>query len=184
MKIFPNISRVWGYLIASVAVVLALVALASAAEVLYKRYTDSKGRFAFEYPSTMEVRRPGPDEVKIYHPKASLRISVFLENRPTKKPADVRPFLDALETQLKRDKQDVKILEQGHLPGPKDRQGYLICYFVESGGAKRVQLVQYFVSETRVLQMVIFDHPEGFKNLHPVIRHIHRSLEIIKPTLE
>jgi hypothetical protein len=47
-----------------------------------------------------------------------------------------------------------------------------------------VQLVQYYVTEDRLLQMIISDRPEGFRNLQKVIRQIHQSLRIMKPALK
>jgi len=149
----------------------------------YAVYADPQGRFSFSYPATMNVEKPSPDEVKIYHPGATLRINVFVEKRSQKQSdkqsaPQAQPLLEALKVRLKQEMTDAAILEEGHLPGSKDRQGYLICYFVDRKAAKHVQLVQYFVTERSLLQMVISDHPVGFKNLQEVIRKVHGSLEV------
>ena len=58
---------------------LALVTTnAFATDAGYTRYKDPLGRFAFDYPSTMQVRTSSPDEAAIFHPSATLRISVFI----------------------------------------------------------------------------------------------------------
>lgn len=149
----------------------------------YKRYMDPRGRFGFDYPATMTVQQHNPDHVSVFHPKASLRISVFVENRPPNSTAEVKPFLDAFKSQLSKEHSSVKVLEEGNLPGSKDKQGYLICYYVDKKGSKYVQLVQYYVTKRRILQMVISDRPAGFKNLQTVIRKIHHSLKINEPKL-
>ena len=149
----------------------------------YKRYMDPAGRFGFDYPATMTVQQHSSDHVSVFHPKASLRISVFIENRPPNSAAKVQPFLDAFKSQLIKEHTSVKVLEEGNLPGSKDKQGYLICYYVDKKGSKYVQLVQYYVTKRRILQMVISDRPTGFKNLQAVIRKIHHSLKINEPKL-
>ena len=154
------------------------IEVSHASESQYTQYVDSEGRFRFEYPTTMTVQRHGPDYVSVFHPKASLRISVFIENRQSKSTVQVKPFLDALKNQLVKEHALVKVLEEGHLPGPKNRQGYLICYYIDKKGSKYVQLVQYYVTKRRILQMVISDRPKGFKNLQAVIRKIHHSLRV------
>ena len=173
----------WVQLLVVVCGCLLSVNDASGAEGQYARYSDPQNRFSFSYPATMKVEKPSPDEVKIYHPGATLRINVFVEKR-TQKQADkpsapqAQPLLEALKVRLKHEITDATILEEGHLPGSKDRQGYLICYFVDRKATKHVQLVQYFVTERSLLQMVISDHPVGFKNLQEVIRKVHGSLEV------
>ena len=76
------------------------------------------------------------------------------------------------------------IVEEGKLPGSGDSQGYLICSFLDQRGIKHVQLVQWFVGEERVLQMIVSDRARGFRNLEKVIRKIHRSLTIGNPGIE
>ncbi|MFZ5866107.1 MAG: hypothetical protein ACOYXY_09525 [Thermodesulfobacteriota bacterium] len=173
----------WVQVLVGLCGCLLSVNAASGADRQYARYPDPQGRFSFSYPATMKVEKPGPDEVKIYHPGATLRINVFVEKRKQKqadKPStpQVQPLLEALKVRLKQEMTDATVLEEGHLPGPKDRQGYLICYFVDRKATKHVQLVQYFVTERSLLQMVISDHPIGFKNLQEVIRKVHGSLEV------
>lgn len=147
----------------------------------YTTYIDPKGRFSFDYPSTMTVHTRGPNEVTISHPKATLRISVYVDRRPPGKSADVAPLLAAFKLRLKQEMKQASIVEEGHLPGPKKAQGYVICAFTDARGVKYVQLVHYYVTKDRLLQMIISDRPQGFRNLAKVIRTIHRSLKILKP---
>lgn len=156
---------------------------AEAAEPGFNQYTDPGRRFIFDYPSTMQVHASNPDEVKIFHPGATLRISVFIEKRPRSTTANAEDLLAAFNKKLKEEMKDVSIIQQGklqHLQGP---QGYVVCSFKNRKGIRLVQLVQYYVTKDRLLQMTISDLPQGFKNLWKVIDKIHRSLRIVNPDL-
>ena len=150
----------------------------------FKQYNDPRGRFTFDYPATMQVTAPRADEVKISHPKATLRITLFVEERPKKAVPTAAVLLDTMKKKLKDELKGSSILEEGTLPGLKGAQGYVICFFKDSRNLELVQLLQYYVTEDRVLQMIISDRPEGFKNLQKVIKQIHQSLKIIKPDLK
>jgi hypothetical protein len=150
----------------------------------FKQYADPAKRFVFEYPASMKIESNKDDYVKIFHPKATLRISIFLEKRPKKTSPDAQLLLAAFKKRMKEDMKDSTIIEEGKLPGLEGSHGYVICSFTDSKGSKLVQLVQYYVTDERILQMVISDRPEGFENLKKVINHIHRSLKILKPKLD
>lgn len=150
----------------------------------FMQYTDPSRRFILDYPATMKVSAPTPNEVSIFHPKASLTIRVFIEKRPRKTIADAKILLAAFKKKLKEEKRGVTILEEGSLPGLKGSQGYLICSFKNQRGIQVVQLVQYYVTQDRLLHLIISDRVEGFKNLADVIRKIHRSLRIVEPSLK
>jgi hypothetical protein len=150
----------------------------------YKKYEDPRGRFSFQYPATMKVTVVTPDHVKVSHPKATLRINVFVQDRPRKRDPKVGPVLEGLKRGLKQGMKEASVLKEAIVPGTRDRQGYLICSFRDQRGIKHVQLVHYAVSEDRILQMIISDRPRGFKNLEKVIRKIHQSLKIHNPTLK
>ena len=77
----------------------------------YKRYEDPSGRFSFEYPATMKIRATSADHVKVWHPKATLRINIFVQKRPRKRDPRVRPVLEALKSGLKQDMKEA--LEYG-----------------------------------------------------------------------
>jgi hypothetical protein len=150
----------------------------------YKQYKDPRQRFTFDYPATMKVVAKNPDEVKISHPKATLRIRVFVEEKPKKRVPTAAALLETIKKNLKKELKSASILEEGTLPGLKGAQGYVICFFRDRRNMELVQLLQYYVTEDRHLQMIISDRPEGFKNLQKVIRHIHQSLRINKPNLK
>jgi len=132
----------------------------------------------------MKVDGVNPDKVKIYHPRATLRISVFIEKRPRRRRPRVGPLIAAFKKRLRQEMKGASIVEEGKLPGSGDSQGYLICSFQDQRGIKHVQLVQWFVGEERVLQMIVSDRARGFRNLEKVIRKIHRSLAIGNPRLK
>lgn len=132
----------------------------------------------------MQVVAPNPDEVKVSHPKATLRITLFIEERPKKAVPTSQALLDTIKKRLKDELKGATILEEGTLPGIKGAQGYVICFFKDRRDMELVQLLQYYVTEDRLLQMIISDRPEGFKNLQKVIRQIHQSLKILKPDLK
>jgi hypothetical protein len=153
-------------------------------EALYEQYLDPAGRFSFEYPATMKLQSKGIDEVKIYHPAASFRISVFVEQRRGGSNLTAEVLLAALKKRLKEEMKNVSVLGEGKLPGLQGSQGYVAVSFTDKKGTQLVQMVQYYVSEDRFLQMTISDRPEGFKNLETVIRRIQQSLKILKPKLK
>ncbi len=153
-------------------------------EPLYKQYLDPAGRFSFEYPATMKLEAANKDEVKVYHPAASCRISVFIEQRQGKSNLTADILLAVLKKRLQEEMKNVSVLGEGKLAGLKGSQGYIAVSFTDKKGTQLVQLVQYYVSEDRFLQMTISDRPEGFKNLETVIRKIHQSLKILNPKLK
>jgi len=157
---------------------------ALAIEEGFKQYKDPRQRFTFDYPATMQVVAANPDEVKISHPKATLRVTVFVEERPKKAVPTGPALVETIKKNLKDELKGASILEEGTLPGLKGAQGYVICFFKDRRGMELVQLLQYYVVEDRLLQMIISDRPEGFKNLQKVIRQIHQSLRITKPDLK
>lgn len=177
----------------TIAIIVILVSLLFAAlwapndglsvEPGFKQYTDPSRRFILDYPATMRVSAPSVNEVIIYHPRATLRVRIFVEKRPRKTVADAKTVLETFKRKLKEEKKDVTILEEGTLPGLEGSQGYLICSFKNRKGISLVQLVQYFVTQDRLLLLIISDRVEGFKNLAAVIRKIHRSLRIVDPKL-
>jgi hypothetical protein len=155
----------------------------AAKESLYTQYTDPQRRFVFDYPATMKVRSSSADEVQIYHPGASFRISVFLETRKSKTPWTSEDLLGVLIAELKKEMKDVNVLGQGKLAGLSGSQGYVIVAFTDKKGSQHVELVQYYVTQNRVFRMIISDRPLGFKNLETVIQRVHHSLRIIDPKL-
>jgi hypothetical protein len=167
--------------------VLCLVAIPSHGAGIpegFKQYTDPLKRFSFDYPATMRVATKGPNEIKVLHPKATLLITVFIEERPRRSVPAASVLLEAFKKKLGEEMKELKVLEEGELPGLKGSQGYVICVFRDSRNLQLVQLVQYYVTEDRLLQMIISDRPEGFRNLQKVIRQIHQSLRITKPALK
>jgi len=170
-----------------VAVCLCLVAAldqAHAAPEGFKQYADPQARFTFEYPATMQLQAVGQNEVKVMHPGATLRITVFVEERPHRSVPAAKVLLEAFKKKLQEEMKEPRILEEGTLPGLKGSQGYVICTFKDRRELQLVQLVQYYVTEDRMLQMIISDRPEGFRNLQQVIRQIHQSLRITNPALK
>jgi hypothetical protein len=156
----------------------------TAAEEGYTHYVDPQRRFALDYPATMQSVAPAPDELKISHPGATLRITVFVEKRPDKGTPNATLLLEALKKKLKEEMKDVAILEEGNAPGMTGAQAHMICSFKDRRGIQLVQLVEYYVSEDLLLRMIISDRPQGFKNLDKVIRKIHHSLKILNPKLK
>ncbi len=148
------------------------------------QYTDPKRRFIFDYPATMKVHASDPNEVRISHPEASLRIAVFVQKRQAKSKPSAESLLATFKSKLKEEIKDVQFLEQGKSPSIQGAQGYIICAFKNAKGAKMVQLVQYYIADEFLLQLTISDRPEGFKNLAPLITKIHHSLRIINPDLK
>jgi hypothetical protein len=85
---------------------------------------------------------------------------------------------------LQEEMKKVSVLGEGKLEGLQGSQGYVAASFTNQKGVQMVQMVQYYVSEDRFLQMTFSDRAEGFKNLETVIRKIHQSLKILKPKLK
>ena len=160
------------------------IAHAASDEAPYKQYTDPGRRFLFDYPATMKVKSVGPDEVQIFHPGASFRISVYIERRKNKPGRTAQDLLTALKKELEKENKDVSVLGEGKLEGIPGSQGYVVVSFRDKKGTQLVQLVQYYVAQYGCLQMTISDRPWGFKNLEPVIKKVHQSLRIIDPTLK
>ena len=157
---------------------------AAADEAQYKQYTDPGRRFIFDYPATMQVKSEGPDDVQIFHPEASFRISVFVEKRKNKPDLTAENLLAALKKELAKQTKDFTVLGEGKLEGLPGSQGYVVVSFRDKKGIQLVQLVQYYVAHKACLQMTISDRPWGFKNLEPVIKKVHASLRIIDPSLK
>jgi hypothetical protein len=157
---------------------------AAAQDARYKQYIDPEGRFSFEYPATMKVQSPHNDEVKVYHPGAGFRISVFVEKRPGKSKLTAPNLLAASKKQLEQQASDVSVIGQGKLPGIEGSHGYIVVSFRDERGTRLVQMVQYYVVDDRFLQMTIADRAEGYRNLEPVVQRVHNSLKILKPQLK
>jgi len=153
-------------------------------DALYKKYTDPNGRFSFEYPATMNVQSANADEVKVTHPGASFRITVFVEQRQGKSKLTAADLLDWSKKRLQEEMKNVSVLGEGKLQGLEGSQGYIAVSFTDKKGIQLVQMVQYYVAEDRFLQMTISDRPEGFKNLQTVIQKVHQSLKILNPKLK
>lgn len=173
----------WGCVLLLFLLTVAPGGNAYGSNAVYKRYTDPSSRFSFDYPATMAVTAANPDEVKISHKGATLRINVFVEKRTRKGKTAVEPLLEAFKSRLKQEMKEASILEQGKLPGSDESQGYIICSFRDQRGIMYVQLVQYFVTEDSVVQMIISDRPKGFANLETVIRKVHASMKIDRENL-
>jgi hypothetical protein len=145
---------------------------------VFARYTDPARRFTLDYPATMKVDASNPNEVRFYHPRASLRINIFLEKRTAKSVPDAKALLGVFVKSMKRGMKDFSVMEEGKLAGLGGSQGFLICTFKDRREIQLVQLVQYYVAKAGLLQLIITDRPEGFRNLLQVIRKIHRSLRV------
>ncbi len=154
-----------------------------AAQQGYNKYVDPGGRFSLDYPSAMTCDQVSADEVKFSHSAASLRIAIIVEPRQDKKPVDSRALIESFKQNLHKNATDSAILEEGSLPHIPEPQGYIVCTYKDKKGRKIMQLVQFYVSKDKMLQMIISDRPQGFFNVEKVIRHVHRSLKIMKPDL-
>lgn len=154
----------------------------SCAEDGFNTYIDTKGRFSIEYPSTMTVDTSVPDELTIFHPSATLRIRLNIIDRPKKSSRDTKVFIDALKQNLREEFRDAVVLEEGHSSSDPS-QAYILCSFTDKRGVKLTQLTQVYLAEERILQLIISDKPEGFKNLGSIINRIRNSLKILKPFL-
>lgn len=161
-----------------------LIASSPTTQQGYKKYIDPAGRFSFDYPAAMRCDPVTADEVKFSHPSASLRIAILVEPRQSRKPLDSDALRESFKKNLQESSKDAVILEEGRLPDLLEVQGYLVCSFKDKNGRKIMQLVQYYVSQDKMFQMIISDRPQGFFNVEKVIRHVHRSLKIMKPSLD
>ena len=154
-------------------------------EALYKQYVDPAGRFSFEYPATMKLEAAQQDEVTSL---SSCNIVSYLRvcGTDTGQVQFELPMFCWLygKRALQEEMKNVSVLGEGKLEGLQGSQGYVAVSFTDKKGVQLVQMVQYYVSEDRFLQMTISDRPEGFKNLETVIRKIHQSLKILKPKLK
>jgi hypothetical protein len=150
----------------------------------YKKFVDPSGRYALEYPATMRSESANADEVKFVHPEASLRITIIVQPRAQKGIIDEEALLNSLKQNLAENSQEASIVEEGRLPGLPGKQGYFVCSFKDKRGVKVMQLVQYYISNDKVLQLILSDRPQGFINVEKVIRRIHRSLKVLKPDLK
>jgi hypothetical protein len=168
----------------AITAALMLLPCVVAAQEGYVQYTDPDRRFIFDYPATMKLETVNKDEIRLTHQQASLRISVFIEDRRAKTAPDAEALIGAFKKKLADEVKDAVIIDEGKAPTLSGKQAYVICAFTNPKGAKLVQLVQYFVAPDRTLQMIISDKPTGFKNLEKVIRHIHQSLRIVNPQLK
>ncbi|MBI5569484.1 MAG: hypothetical protein HY914_06015 [Desulfomonile tiedjei] len=179
-------SRTLGLLLLCFAAISCLPVFAASPakqDKAYKTYVDPQRRFSFEYPATMSVKSPNPNEVRVLHPQASFRIAVFVEERSGKTPLSADQLLEALTKKLQEEKKDVSVLQHGKLPKLAGSQAYLVASFKEPNGMEFVQLVQYYVAPDRILQMTLSDRPQGFANLASVIKRVHSSLRILAPAL-
>ena len=156
----------------------------SLAQEGFKTYVDPQARFSIDYPSTMTIDAQSPDELNFSHPSASLRMSLDIIRRPNKKASkDVKAFMNAIRQNLKEEFKDVLIVSEGSSKTDPS-QVYLLYSFTDKRGMKLTQLTQVYLADERILQLIISDRSEGFKNLDSLIERIHNSLKISKPSLE
>ena len=107
----------WVVLILAAALLAAVAGETWALKPGFARYTDPARRFSLDYPASMKVDASKPEEVRIYHPKASLRINIFLEKITSKKVQDARLLLEVFKKKMKEEMKDFSILEEGKLAG-------------------------------------------------------------------
>ena len=150
----------------------------------FKTYTDPLNRFSIKFPATMKVEEPNTDEIRIYHPNATFRINISIENRLKKGPPDATAFIKAFKQNLKLETKQPEILKEGSSKNIKGAQAYLIYAFTDKRGIRLMQLYQYYATEDRFLQLIITDRIEGFKNLEKIISEIHESFKILKQRLQ
>jgi NADH dehydrogenase FAD-containing subunit len=101
-----------------------------------------------------------------------------LEKRASKKVQDANVLLTVFKKRMKEEMKDFSIMEEGKLARLGGPQAFLICTFKDRRDIQLVQLVQYWVTRDSLLQLIISDRPEGFRNLLEVIRKIHGSLRV------
>ncbi len=176
-----------GLLLLSITVLSCVPAMSASSanqDRAYRTYVDPQRRFSFDYPVTMTVKSPNPNEVRVLHPQASFRIAVFVEERSGKTPLNADQLLEAVTKKLQEEKKDVSILQRGKLPKLAGSQAYVVASFTDPSGMQLIQLVQYYVAPERILQMTLSDRPQGFANLASVIGRVHSSLRILAPALK
>ena len=149
----------------------------------FKTYVDPQARFSMDYPATMTVDALSPDELNFSHSSASLRMSLDVIRRPKKASKDVKAFLEAIRQNLKEEFKDVVIISDG-ASKTDPSQLYLLYSFTDKRGMKITQLTQVYLADERILQLIISDKSEGFKNLDAIIDRVRNSLRISKPSLE
>ncbi len=149
----------------------------------FKTFVDSRGRFSIEYPSTMTVDSRSPDELKFSHPSASLRISLDVIKRPGKSSLNTKTFIETMKKTFQEEFKNSTLIGEGASANDPN-QFYLIYTFTDKRGIKLTQLTQFFVGKERILQLIISDKPEGFKNLESVITRIRNSMKITNSSLE
>jgi hypothetical protein len=185
-------SRIFGFLLVCFAALSCLPAFAASPakqdkakqDKAYKTYVDPQRRFSFEYPATMSVKAPNPNEVRVLHPQASFRIAVNVREYSEKPPRSADQLLEDLAKALQEEMKDVSVLQRGKLPNIDGSQAYLIVSFKQPNGLQLVRLVQYYVAPDRILEMTLLDRPEGFANIASVIKRVHSSLRIFVPALK
>ncbi len=162
---------------------IAAVASPCNAEDGFSHHVDPKGRFSLEYPSTMTVQAKSEDETIFSHGSASMRMSVDVIKRPKKASRDTKAFINAIKQNLKDEFKDVTIVSEG-ASASDPNQMYLVYSFTGRRGVKLTQLTQVYLADERILQLIISDRSEGFRNLDSAIQRIQNSLKILKPSLE
>ncbi len=149
----------------------------------FKTYVDPHARFSLDYPSTMTIDAPSPDELTFSHPSASLRMSLDVIRRPKKASKDVKAFVNAIRQNLREEFKDAVIISDGSSKTDPS-QLYLLYSFTDKRGIKLTQMTQVYLADERILQLIISDRSEGFRNLDSIIDRIRNSLRILKPSLE
>ncbi|MGC8657610.1 MAG: hypothetical protein ACP5U1_00905 [Desulfomonilaceae bacterium] len=147
-------------------------------------FTDKLKRFSIKIPITMKIQEMSPNEIRIYHPNATLRINIEIDKRLKKDPPNAAAFFRAFKHNLELETRQFKVLKEGRLENLPGEQGYLTYAFTDKRGMRLMQLYQYYATEDRFFQLSITDRLEGFKNLEKLISDIHRSLKILKPDLK
>ncbi len=150
----------------------------------FKRFIDPKARYELQYPATMEIEFNGPDQVRIFHPRAPFRIHVFIEKRRQPGKPDSTALLTSLAGRLEKEMGKIEILDaKSPIKGDK-RHGYAVFRFKNSRGVDLTQLVRYFVAKDRVLQLIISDKSKGYANIKPIFDKTCNSLKIFKESLK
>lgn len=168
-----------------VVLIFLSVALSGApSDGSFKIFKDKLNRFSIKIPVTMEIHYSNPDEIRIYHPKATFRINISIEKRLKEGKPDATAFMQAFKQNLKLETNQLKILKEGQSSTLPGAQAYLIYSYADKRGIRLMQLYQYYATNDRFFQLFITDRVEGFKNLEKVISDIHGSLKILKPDLK
>ena len=150
----------------------------------FRNYTDKLKRFSIKIPVTMKVEEIGPDEIRIYHPNATLRINIAIDKRLKKTRPNAAAFFEAFKQNLKLETRQLEVLKEAKLKNLPGEQAYVIYAFTDKRGIRLMQLYQYYATQDRFFQLSITDRIEGFKNLEKIISEIHGSLKILKPDLK